>query len=330
MKRTGCMSPRATRLGETLLASVLLALTAAGCPRPCPTTMVPLESLVAEYNANAASVPRLWARARIQLTLTTPSGLGLTVGTVSPLDPPNALLLLSRGANPLGPHNFVLIGRETASLELLRVGSSAEEDVYYLWYGFGDRTRAWWGRNKFAGAPGVAEMPIDPNQLLAVLGVCPLPADFTQPPTVAMTMNATPGQCAYVLTYIDRQPVTRRLTFRREIHFRWDKDEPRRPFLVHFFDAEGRRIMTATLKDYRPIKAAHLPAPPAAASVMPTDIEINWPERKSRVHIVLSEMTTADKWQVEACRFREHLPISMPPDHVVQVDEHLETQGALK
>ena len=289
-----------------------------GCPPQCPQTSVPLEALVAEYNANASAVPRLWARARMSVTLADEDGRRFTWGSASPLAAPNGLLLLSKGPDELGPHDFVLIGRETAAVELFRLGSNVDEGLYYLWYRFGDRGRAWWGRTAYAGAPGVEHLPLDPNQLLSVLSVCALPSDFTTLPTAAMTMSHDP--CAYVVTYVDRQPVSEKILFRRQVYFRWSDERPRRPFRVDLLDNEGRRVMTADLDRYRAIAGAGREPPP----VMPTDIRIAWPGRGSGVHLLLSDMTAEDRWSPQATQFRRFLPDGIPID---QVDAALPAEG---
>jgi len=304
-----------------LVVSCLLA--APGCKPKCPEMRLSLGKLVAEQNANAGRIERLWARAKIRVEM--PGGLAW--GSTSPLAAPNGRLLLQKSGDPLGPQDFVLIGGESLAMDLFRIGSSTAEGIYYFWYSAGPRGgQAWWGRHEFAGAPGVKDMPIEANQLLSVLGVCALPADFTKLPTVALSMSRDP--CAYVLTYIDRQPLTGRILFRREIFLTWDDKRPPRPFRINLFDNTGRRIMTARVKNYRPVEAAAAAGRPP---VMPTDIEIAWPEKKSKVHIALSEMTTEDKWDVSACRFRDadtgELPGGLSPGDVVQVDADLTSGG---
>ncbi|MFW6132668.1 MAG: hypothetical protein ACOC8F_02135 [Planctomycetota bacterium] len=337
------------------VALAALAGALAGCPKPCPETAVGVDQLIAEHNANAAAVPRLWARARMRITLRDPQGRTFSWGSASPLATPNGLLLLGKGRNPLGPHDFVLVGRELAGVELFRVGSCAAQGVYYCWYRLGEASAAYWGRHEYAGAPGVDALPIDPNQLLAVLGVCAVPSDLTELPTVALTMQTDP--CAYVLTYVDRRPVSGQIGFRRKVYFRWSDDAPRRPFRVDLISPEGRRVLTARMSDYRPIAGASAGdadagvdpeawlggAEPgddadaddaaerhaeAARPVMPTDIVIErvpWGDDADRavadvrrVHLRLSDMTTADKWDRGACRF------DPPTERVVQVDRGVE------
>ncbi len=300
-----------------------LAALSLGCPPPCPETYVPLQTLVAEHNANASRVPDLWARAKIAVRHKS----GLTWGSTSPLATPNGLLLLGQGEDPDGPHDFVLVGRETAAAEVFRVGANVEQGIYYFWLHMGEQGQAWWGWNEYAGAPGIRSLPIDPHQLLAVLGVTPLPGDLTALPAVCVSMDRTRGECAYVLTYVARQPVTERVLFRREMYFRWADDEPRRLYKVNIFDNDGRRVMTARLDDYEPIDNPDAP-PGASRPIMPTDIRIAWvpwPDRPAEVeavHIVLSEMTVGRGDPAVASEFDP--PAALPQ---VQVDAHLDRGG---
>ncbi len=299
-------------------ALLILAAVFTGCESTCPPaeTIISRPQLVTEYNANAAAVPRLWARAKVKVSLK-----GLSWGSTSPLSPPNGLMLLAKGNDKQGPHDFLLKAGEMASIDLFRLGSNTEPGIYYLQYQLGEQGQAWWGWNHLAGAPGV-DIPIDPNQLLEVLGIFELPDDFTKLPTVEVTMSCNP--CAYVLTYLDTQPISGNIGFKREVYINWDTAKPRRPFMVNFFGPDGRRIMTAKLKDYKPIDTTGMDNPPASPPIMPTDIEIAWPEKKTSVHIMLSEMTTEEKWMREACQFK---PGNLPQVHV---DRALMDGGAAK
>jgi len=303
-----------------------IAVLCAGCVHP-PETHVPLDQLVAEHNANARLVPRLWARAKIHLIVSDEKGNRFRWGSTSPFAGPNGILLLGKSANPLGPHDFVLIGRETLAVDLFRVGSSASEGKYYLWYRYGDHARAYWGRSHLAGAPGIREMPIEPNQLLSVLGICELPRESTDLPAVIMRMSATPPY-SYVVAYIDREAATGRIVCKKEIHFSWDDSDIRRAFMVKLFDARGDEVMTAKLGEYRPIETDPHIAP---RPVMPTDIRIAWPDRGTEVHLLLSEMTTAETWQRDACRFLDPetgaYPTGIAARDVVQVDRDLDAGG---
>lgn len=304
-----------SRLRRPLLLA-LLAAALAGCE--CPKALVSLDQLVTEYNANADGLPRLRAQVQMSVTIDTPDGPPITWRSGSP----TCLLLLEKAARKAGPHDFVLIGREMAGVELFRTGSSSTEGVYYFWFRFGEQGGAWFGRHANAGAPAVAGLPIDPMQLLGVLAVCRLPSEPDGLPGVALGMqNAPPDDCAYVVTVIDRQPGTNRLLLKREMFFRWNDEHPRRPYKVNLLDPAGRRLMTAHLKDYKPIDVSELDEIPDTEPVMPTDIELvsnpfpGVATSVQRIHLVLSEMTAADIWLPSACEFKP--PAGLP---IIDVD----------
>lgn len=292
-----------------------------GCPR-LPKSQVGLDQLVSEYNANASVVEQVWARADI--TLTWHEGWAGLLGIPFNFD---GLLLLKKCDDPIGPHDFCLIGRETMSYEIFRMGVSNSQRVYYFW--IRNMNRAWWGRTHLAGAPGIEDIPIDPIGLLSVLGVVNIPQDFTTLPTVSMTMDTNPhDDYAYVLSYIDRQPISKRIGFRRELFFVWHDKKPRRLFKVNFYNMDGRRIMTARLGNWKPINVSEMDNPPEVQPIMPTRIELTSFNKKeevtARIRIKLSEMTTADIWDAEACQL--NVPSDIPDENVLQVDRHLDIQ----
>ncbi len=309
------------RLGALMLLAMALIAPAGGCVPPCPEKLASIDEIVTAHNANAAAVPRLWARVELSVTLKPTGAPEMTWRSGSP----TSLLLYRRGKNPNGPHDFVLVGRETAAVELFRMGSATAQNLYYFWYKLGDRAQSWSGQLDLAGAPGVLYLPIDPTQLLGVLGITPLPAEGGQLPAAALSMRNTPGDCAYVVTVIERQPVSNRLRFTREMIIPWRDGEPLRPRQVNIFDGAGRRAMTARLSDYRPIDVSSMDNPPAKSPLMPTDIDIVCNELPGvttfirRIHLRISEMTVEDVWLPEAVDFQ-------PPTgaKVVRVDSDID------
>ena len=310
------MNVRAATL--MVVAGSVLAL--AGCPAAvdpddytrAPEAYVPLKQLVAEYNANARKVPKLWARVKIKISL---PGLP-PIGSTSAGAETNGLLMLHQTPDPAKPDNFVLI-RQELSAELFRLGvdshSRPAEPRYYLWYRFGDRSQAWMGRCRFAGAPAVQGVPVDPMQLMEVLGVTELPPPAAgKLPAVVVRMEGAPA--AYVLRYLKPQPVTGELKIWREVCFRWSDDGPRRPFRVRLFDADGFCRVVADVSEYKPID---WPGEPAEAPVMPTDLKIRWPEIKgiqpaSSLHIVLSKVSTTHPFRDTVFDFVGNLPRGIP------------------
>ncbi len=302
------------RLPLAIALCSLPALT--GCPAEdysrCPEKFVSLPELLAEHNANAAKVPRLWARVRVRV-----SGPGFAWGSASSLAAPNALLVLSKEQVNSGPPNFLLRGREM--VELFRLGVDARAGLYYLWLNINSKGEAWFGRTKYAGAPAAEGIPLDPTQLVEVLGVTALPP--LQPektPAVVLRLQSLPRP-AYVLRYLSPQPVTGHLKVWREVYLHWDEKKPRRAYRVRLFDAAGLCRVVADLADYKPIAtgAEEAEAPP----VMPTDIRMTWPAIKgvqeaSTLHMRLSEMAPKAV-SVKAFDFWEGLPPALEP---VQVD----------
>lgn len=307
------MTGRTQAIALVLLAGMFMA---AGCNHEPPTTRVSFEALLLEHNANASRVPRLWARARIAITMIDPkTSLPLTWGSTSSLASPNGLLILFKAEDPFEPEDFVLIGREMAGVELFRIGLSKAEGVYYFWHNFGDQRGAYWGEIDRVGAPGVASLAIDPRDLLAVLNLSELPTDMAMLPLVALTMDETPGDYAYVLHRLDRTGVGQRVGMRRQTFIRWDDDDPREAFRTRFFDRQGNVVMTADQSDYEPIAAVE-GDPPA---LMPTDIRIAWPDG-TEIHLVLSEMTAEDRADPAVCGFRDFLPGGIGPEQIIQID----------
>ena len=269
-----------------------LAMSLACCTPPCPDRYLCQEQLVERYNANAAKAPRLLAKAAIYVHLVDDKGRSFDWG--STLLTPTSFLVLQKSENPLAPPDFVLIGQEAGNIELFRLGTSTADGLYYLWTNVGQHASGMHGHTALAGAPGAAAIPINPLDLASVLAITELPQDFSQPPTVLLRVNDKPGQCAYVLTCIDRQPVTRKIVARRDIYFNWDGDanRPIRPFRVDLLDEVGRPAMTATLKDYKPIRIAGEETPESEWPVMPTSIEIVWPKTGSRINVRLENPNT--------------------------------------
>ena len=291
-----------------------------GCQ--CPEKFVSLETLVDEYNANTSQVQRLWARARIRVTFSDEKGRSVSWGSASPLAAANALVLLDKGASPSKPTDFVLIGREIT--ELFRVGTDSASGLYYCWANLGGRGGAWFGRTKYAGAPGVKGIPIDPLQLVEILGITELPEIRAGAmPAVVMTLQNTPGDCAYVVRYLKPQPISGHLKIWREVYFRWSDTEPRRPFRIKLYDAAGLCRVVADVADYKPIAAD------GDAPVMPTDIRITFPAIKnvqpaSSLHMRLSEMSTTKRFRRRVFDFRSHLPAGIT--NPTQVDSAYENR----
>ncbi|HDY65281.1 MAG TPA: hypothetical protein ENH84_03485 [Phycisphaerae bacterium] len=297
-------------LGWGILA-VAGCMLSGGCKQPCPPleTVVGVDVVVAEYNREVRRIGRLWARADIAFK---ENAIALPLHT-------DGLLVLQKAGDPAGPQDFFLKFKE-AGQEIGRIGISMQDDVYYTWFIAGGKQQCLWGWLGLAGAPGIEAIPIDPTQLLSVLSVCELPAPQRDVPFVGQTIRTDP--CAYVLTYADRQPITGKLLFKREVYFRWSLSEPRRPFMVKLLDERGICVLTARMKDYRPVQLADGNDRSDEPPMMPTDIRLTWTKTGSELHLKLSGMTTDDRVDPDAYRFWDRLPVTLRTG-AVQVDADL-------
>lgn len=288
----------------------------AGCrpAHPPLDTLVCVDRIIARHNRNAAKVSRLWGRAHI--TMREKAG-AFPLGA-------DGILMLNKTPGAIGPQDFVLIFKKTGE-ELGRIGISTRESAYYMWMKAGGDSRCLWGRLRLAGAEGIENMPIDPIQLLSVLTVCELPSAATRVPFVGQTISFDPP--GYVLTYVDRQPITNKLRFTRKIYFTWSQTAPPKPFMVELLDNRGAAVLTAKLNDYKPISpAASSQGTPA---VMPTDIRLTWNQTGAELNLKLYDMTTAERIDPEliseAYSFRSNLPDNIA--NVKCIDAHLMTPG---
>ncbi len=317
----GFLSRRSSTPAVVAMGLLLSFLVGCELSSRCPSIddAAPLDVVIAGYNANASRIPRLWSYARVAATFReTPSDLGVSWGSTSPLAEPNARLFLTKQADPLAAPEFLLLIKE-AGREVSRLGTSTADNAYYFWYLFGDHAGGLWGQLNLAGAPNLRDLPIDPTQLLAALAVMELPYSQLRPPFVIQSYATDP--CAYVLTFIDRQPVTNKLLARREIYFDRRQGKAIRPIRVMIYDDRGREVLRGDLADYQPIESPDarndVPQP-----VMPTDIRLHWRKTGSEMHITLEGMTTEDRVVPEAYLLWDRLPGSLK-GHLRQVDDHL-------
>jgi hypothetical protein len=301
---------KTSRIGLVITA---LALLLTGCT-PCPTKSVGVEQLLGEYNANAAAIPKLWARATIDLTIIDDKGGAFNWGTT--IGASNGLLITGK-TGPATP-DFVLVGRESGQ-EVMRLGTSSADNLYYAWYHFGDKGGAWSGRADRAAAAGATDIFVDPLTLVSLLGIIELPAG-----SVALRMERggfAAGPCAYVLTC--SQPGTN--ISKREIYFTWTQEGPRRVFQVICFGRDGQRVLTAKLSDYGSVSGADVHGQPA---IVPTDITMagnDSPGHKNHLrnlHLKLAGMKVGEVDPAEAAKFWDNLPPALK-DRVVDIDKPL-------
>ncbi|HNX26957.1 MAG TPA: hypothetical protein PKK48_06070, partial [Phycisphaerae bacterium] len=314
------------------LCSAVLMLVG-GCAQPkCPGTelLTPMNDLVSDYNANAAAMPRLWARTRIQISGKY-KGVPFNYGSVSPKADPNGLLIIRKNdKDPFGPQDFVLIYREAGN-ELARLGISRADGVYYSWNKPIDS--CWYGRLALAGAQGV-NVPLDPVQLPGIVGIVPLPQKGDNPLAVHYVRQEWPF--AQVLEYIERQRTAKgcdgHMLLKRETFFRWQIDPaqptailPQEVFMVKLYDNRGVNVMTAYMDNYQPVKLEDADPNQPVVAKLPTDIKLVWQSGEC-VHMLLPDMTTEDKVDPAVFEFYNRLPAGMGAK-TRRVDANVTSEG---
>jgi hypothetical protein len=315
------MTVRAGLIGLTLASFAILQ---AGCVTEVrsPAVQADVDRLVAEYNANAAAIPKVWARATIDLTVADDTGGTFNWGTQ--LGASNGILVA--GKNP-GVADFVLVGRESGQ-EVMRLGTSSADNVYYVWYHFGAKGGAWIGRADGAGAAGAAEAFVDPASLVGLLGIVELPSGSGQLSAYALCIGHPQAlgqpKCdqpphAYVLAIGPGGA-----GYKREIYFNWGKaGGPHRPYKVVYFGRDGKEVLTADLGDYQPVSGTDAQA---SQAVVPAQIVLNGKEgsgRKSHLrdmHLKLAGMKVGEVEPAEAAKFWDNLPPVLK-ERVVDVDK---------
>ena len=296
-----------------VLCCLLLLAVITGCTQQrCPgfKTVKPIEAVIKNYNANATRLPRIWLRVDLTAVIREkPSDLIGLPWTFS-----NGIIMIRKQDNRFAIPDFKLILKE-AGKTVAQVGTSSNDRVYYMWQTLSNKIPSYFGELKYAGAPNVNKLPIDPIQLMSILCINELPADLTRAPFVTQRISSKP--CAYVLTYIDRQPVTNKFIARREIYFQRavtvnpDGNEvelPCRPFMVKIFDQKGFEVFTAKMSKYKPITLEDVDDENQPYPVMPTNIEMKCNITGTWLKLNIKHLTTGEEFDSDAYDFWDIMP----------------------
>jgi hypothetical protein len=315
------------RIGLVLTACAFLQ---AGCATEVrsPAAQADVDRLVGEYNANASAIPKVWSRATIDLTVADDKGGTFNWGTQ--LGASNGILVA--GKNP-GVADFVLVGRESGQ-EVMRLGTSSADNLYYVWYHFGDKGGAWTGRADSAGSAGAAEAFVDPASLVGLLGIVQLPSGPGQLTAFALCVGHAqamgPPKCdqpphAYVLAI-----GAAGAGYRREIYFDCGRGGPQRPYKVVYFGRDDKPVLTAEISDYQPVGGTDVHG---SQAVVPAQIVLNGNDgagRKSHLrdmHLKLAGMKVGEVEPAEAAKFWDNLPPTLK-DRVVDVNKPASASSA--
>ena len=270
---------RRSALLTGLLAASVAWLT--GCP-PCDVELVGREALFDAHNGNAEQIPALWAIADIEINLTA-GGLFRSYRL-----PDGRLYFRRRGDDPLGPHYFMLRGKEIDQ-EVFRLGIDADAGLFYYWVDIpGGESFARYGPLEALHGLDGEGLPMDPVQLLDALGVLPWPTDLDAPSQVVLRTPEKP--CVYEMLTVARRDAWDGWYLARQTLID-RRDESRQPCRTMLYDRQGRIAMTAELEDYEPVA---VPDDVLVPPEVPTDIRITWPDSEPirSIRLRLGGMTT--------------------------------------
>jgi len=300
---------------------VTLMLLAAGCPR-CPEVLLSREELFAQYNANANHLRTLRANAEIELqtdhrglyqSIWIPDGRLYFRRRVSDLGEPRSFMdwwlrphPRFRGDDPLAPQDFVVRGKELGQ-ELFRLGIDGKAEVLYYWANVPGRASfARWARLSDVEEGHITRLPINPVDILSLLGVVPWSTDMYAQTQVVL--KAPSDACVYQMLVCSRREAWGGWYLTREV---WldRREDPPRPCKVLLYDRSGQVAMSAELRKYEPVETE---GDPAARPMIPTDIRIRWPDAKGlrgiRLRLSAPRVETGVNGELMDKRFRMRIP----------------------
>jgi hypothetical protein len=284
-----------------LLVSSSLCLFIIGCHEPTapppagyfgPT--LPMEQVVTGVNANAEQIPTLRGAGGFEAWIKDNGKTHFINGEVT--------LLYAQ------PRSMRLIGKKDIAGQVFEIGSNA--DRYWVIIR-GDTDTMWTGTYANIDHVDASAIPIQPDLLLEVLGVQPIPSDLLQQPTPVMRFNNDSD--AYMLTWSVK--LTDRWAAQKEI---WYDRTTLLPKLVLLFDENGRVVLRAYLANHKPLEVANVPKEkwPKVA----TSYRLFFPDSGSKLNIDLDDVALKRNNAPNAHSF------TYPGDnagvsHVIQLDE---------
>jgi len=243
-----------------LLPALLLASCAprqSGVP-PYTGPTLPLPQLVDQINANNSRITTLRALHTFEATLVDDKGKSHTFAGDGALlyTKPDKLLLTAKGI-----------------ITFFEIGSNSDE---YWFTAFPDEVSTqWWGNKNNFTEEAARQIPIRPDLLLEVLGVNTIETNLLQPPVPVLRFNNDAR--AYMLVW--SAPLKNRWAAEKEV---WYDVDTKLPKLVLLFDANGRIILRAYLRDHKPV--------PGVGGQIATNYDLFFPENKSHMALRLTDV----------------------------------------
>ena len=254
---------------KTLLLAIVLPSIAFGCAKTIQTRppyngpTQTMAQVITRINANNAKISTLWASHSFEATLVDDKGKSHTFAG-------DGYLLFTK------PGNLLLTAK--GIITFFEIGSN---DDQYWFTAFPDEVSTqWYGLKKNMTDEGARQIPIRPDLILEVLGVSEIDTNLLAPPVPVMRFNN--DAWAYMFTW--NRPLTNRWVAEKEV---WYDVETKLPKLILLFDANGRIILRAYLKDHKPIEPG--------GGMIATQYELFFPENKSQMSFHMTEVHSSIK-----------------------------------
>jgi hypothetical protein len=212
-----------------------------------------------------------------------------------------------------GPREMRLIGNAVIGT-VFEVGST--NDRFWLKL-VPELDTMWWGNYRNLGKPCAQDIPLRPDLVVEVLGVGMINTDFNAPPVPTMRFNHE--RDAYMFVW--NVPSPDHWYAVKEV---WYDRKTKRPTLVMLYDANGRVVVRAELRDHKPVEIKGLPRErwPAVAN----SYRLFFPENGTRMEIDLHEVMLNKRGSPpRGLAFPD--PRRAGVQRVVQIDEACEGEG---
>lgn len=187
----------------------------------------PINSVIAQINANNSKIPTLWARHYFEGTIVDEKKQSHFVNADG--------VLLYRA--PLD----LRLNAKKPEVTIFDLGSNGQQ----YWMSVPEQIHTfWWGNYVNLGKPCNEAMPVRPDYIIDVLGITPINPDLTHSPAPVMKFNNDFD--AYMIDFVDR--LADRYLVRKEV---WYDRTSKRPFLAILFDNNGRVVLRAKLLNHK-------------------------------------------------------------------------------
>lgn len=227
----------------------------------------PMSAVVAAINANNEKIPSLWAKLNYQVTIN-------DRGQVHTVTSDDGIMLYRR------PAEFRLVGNQALVGRIFDLGTNERE----FWLEVVPGTnRLWWGTYADLARlnPEHLPIPIRPDQVMEVLGVATINADFNALPVPTMRYNNAAD--AYVFAFNVKAPD--QWLVQKEI---WYDRKTIRPRRVILYDGRARPVLQASLSHDMKVQVPD--EDPAQWPLVAGDFKLFFPDSGSRMEFTLTDV----------------------------------------